>query len=88
MKRVSPQGRLSAVILATSTPTDPKTGAYLEPKEQLKVLLEQEQELEELRALLRPQYWPRLYEMLKRVREQIRELESSISSNPSDSDVA
>jgi phage shock protein A len=52
------------------------------------VLLEQEQELEELRALLRPQYWPRLYEMLKRVREQIRELESSISSNPSDSDVA
>jgi hypothetical protein len=38
------------------------------PQEELKALQEKEQELERLRALLRPQHWPRIYELLNRVR--------------------
>jgi hypothetical protein len=36
-----------------------------------------EQELEHLRALLRPEHWPRIYELLRRVREEMRNLETS-----------
>lgn len=50
-------------------------------KGQIKALQEQEQELERLRALLRPQYWPRIYELLKRVREQLRDLEGSLDKS-------
>lgn len=45
--------------------------------EQMAALKEQEQELEHLRALSRPEHWPRIYELLRRVREEIRRLEAS-----------
>jgi hypothetical protein len=54
--------------------------------EQMTALREQEQELEHLRALLRPEHWPRIYELLRRVREEIRRLE--ISDRPIDKDIA
>ncbi len=44
-------------------------------KEELQSLKEQERQLEELRALLRPEHWPRIYELLKDVRQQIRAIE-------------
>jgi hypothetical protein len=57
-------------------------------QEELKALVAQEQELEQLRALLSPEHWPRIYELLKRVREKIRELELSKSTEPPERDTA
>ncbi len=52
--------------------------------ELLNALKEQEQELEQLRALLRPEHWPRIYEPLRRVRREIRILENSDRSGNKD----
>jgi hypothetical protein len=52
--------------------------------ELLNALKEQEQELEQLRALLRPEHWPRIYELLRRVRREIRILENSDRSGNKD----
>ena len=51
-------------------------------QEELKALEAQERELEQLRALLSPEQWPRIYELLRRVRAKIRESESSKSNEP------
>ena len=51
-------------------------------QEELKALEAQERELEQLRALLSPEQWPRIYELLRGVREKIRESESSKSNEP------
>jgi len=48
-------------------------------QEELKALEAQERELEQLRALLSPEQWPRIYELLRRVRGKIRVLEFSKS---------
>ncbi|HEX6880489.1 MAG TPA: hypothetical protein VF135_09005 [Terriglobales bacterium] len=50
--------------------------------EELQGLKEQEQQLEELRALLRPEHWPRIYELLKDVRQQIRAIERQQEKTP------
>ncbi len=42
----------------------------------LSSLQQQEQELERLRLLVSPEHWPRIYAMLRRVREEIRREES------------
>ena len=52
------------------------------PREELQGLKEQEQQLEELRALLRPEHWPRIYELLKDVRQQIRAIEQQQEKTP------
>ncbi len=49
-------------------------------RERLELLQEEEQELERLRMLVRPEYWPRIYAMLKRIREEIREEEASLGT--------
>jgi hypothetical protein len=43
----------------------------------LRALREQEEQLEKLRLLVEPEYWPRIYAMLKRVRDEIRKEEDS-----------
>jgi len=57
-------------------------------KEELKALEAEEQELERLRGLVRPEYWPRIYELLKQVREQIKKLELLQRGAPTDRDAA
>ncbi len=52
--------------------------------EDLPSLLAQERELERLRALVGPEHWPRIYAMLQRVREEIREAEKAPTSDRSD----
>ncbi len=42
---------------------------------QLKALEQEERELEKLRAILTPDYWPRVYAMLDRIRKEIRDVE-------------
>ncbi len=49
-------------------------------RERLELLQEEEQELERLRMLVRPEYWLRIYAMLKRIREEIREEEASLGT--------
>jgi hypothetical protein len=44
-------------------------------KKQLLALEEEERELERLRAILAPDYWPRIYAMLDRVRKEMRDAE-------------
>lgn len=46
------------------------------PERDLDALREQEQELEHLRALLKPEHWPRIYSMLDRIRQEIRAAEA------------
>ncbi len=46
------------------------------PERDLDALMEQEQELEHLRALLKPEHWPRIYSMLDRIRQEIRAAEA------------
>lgn len=43
--------------------------------ERLEALRREEEELEHLRWLLSPDYWPRIYSVLARVREEIKEAE-------------
>lgn len=57
--------------------TDDAVGPKIESK--LEVLRREEQELERLRWLLSPEYWPRVYSMLARVREEIKEAEKQSS---------
>ena len=57
--------------------SDDPVGPKVEDK--LEVLRREEQELEHLRWLLAPEHWPRIYSMLARVREEIREAEKQIS---------
>ena len=64
----------------------PVFGLDVDYDQEMAALKEQEQELEHLRALLRPEHWPRIYELLRRVREEIRRLETSDPS--SDRDIA
>ena len=45
--------------------------------QELRALKEQEEQLEQLRLLVEPEYWPRIYAMLKRVRDEIRKNEDS-----------
>ncbi len=49
-------------------------------EQQLKALVHEEQELEKLRAILAPNYWPRVYPMLDRIRKQIRDIEKYLGS--------
>lgn len=44
-------------------------------EQQLKALEQEERELEKLRAILTPDYWPRVYAMLYRIRKEIRDVE-------------
>jgi hypothetical protein len=49
-------------------------------KEELQTLEQEERELERLRAILSPDYWPRIYAMLDRVRKEIRDVEESLGN--------
>ncbi len=46
-------------------------------EDELRALRLQEEQLERLRLLVEPEYWPRIYAMLKRVREEIKKEEES-----------
>jgi hypothetical protein len=48
--------------------------------QELRALKLEEEQLEHLRLLVQPEYWPRIYAMLKRVREEIRKEEDSHST--------
>ncbi len=48
---------------------------------QLKALEQEERELDRLRAILSPDYWPRIYAMLDRVRKEIRDVEKYLNTN-------
>lgn len=50
-------------------------------EQQLKALVEEERDLERLRAILAPDYWPRVYAMLDRVRKEIRDVEKYLGRN-------
>jgi hypothetical protein len=45
--------------------------------QELRALKLEEEQLERLRLLVEPEYWPRIYAMLKRIREEIRKEEDS-----------
>ena len=45
--------------------------------DELEALKKEEQTLEKMRAMVAPGHWPRIYAMLKRIRERMRELEKS-----------
>ncbi|MGE5109521.1 MAG: hypothetical protein ACM3JB_01605 [Acidobacteriaceae bacterium] len=53
-------------------------------REQLQALEQEERELERLRAILAPDYWPRVYAMLDRIRQEIRDVEESLGINRRD----
>ncbi len=57
--------------------TDDAMGPDIEGK--LEALHREEQELERLRWLLSPEYWPRIYTVLARVREEMRQAEKDDS---------
>jgi len=71
---------------AQTKPSVLEYGLDVDYDEQMTALQEQVQELEHPRALLRPEHWPRIYELLRRVREEIRRLETS--DHPSNRDIA
>ncbi len=48
--------------------------------EKLEALRREEEELERLRWLISPEHWPRVYAVLARVREEIRQVEQQISN--------
>ena len=45
--------------------------------QELRALRLEEDQLERLRLLVEPEYWPRIYAMLKRVRDEIKKEEAS-----------
>ncbi len=45
-------------------------------EQRLELLRSQEKDLEQLRKLVRPEYWPRIYAMLRRIREEIKREEA------------
>ncbi len=49
-------------------------------------LQEDELELERLRAMVSPEYWPRIYAMLQRIREELKRVEDSIRDESPKSD--
>ncbi|HEU5399707.1 MAG TPA: hypothetical protein VFU86_00035 [Terriglobales bacterium] len=49
-------------------------------EQQLKSLQQEERELDSLRAILAPDYWPRVYTMLDRIRKEIRDVEKYLGS--------
>ncbi len=57
--------------------TDDAVGPKIESK--LELLRREEQELERLRSLLSPEHWPRIYSLLARVRQEIKEAEKKDS---------
>ncbi|MDT8066761.1 MAG: hypothetical protein ROO76_01210 [Terriglobia bacterium] len=65
--------------------TDPQEFREREAlKKEVQALEQQEQELERLRAMLAPEYWPRIYAMLDRIRKEIRDAEQSLGTNRHD----
>lgn len=48
--------------------------------QELRALRLEEEQLERLRMLVEPEYWPRIYAMLKRVRDEIKKKEESQST--------
>ncbi len=48
--------------------------------QELRALRLEEEQLERLRLLVEPEYWPRIYAMLKRVRDEIKKEENSRSA--------
>lgn len=50
-------------------------------QQHLKALQQEERELDRLRAILAPDYWPRIYVMLDRVRKEIRDVEKYVAAN-------
>lgn len=51
---------------------------------QLQALEQEEREVERLRAILSPDYWPRLYAILDRIRREMRDTEESLGINRRD----
>ncbi len=49
--------------------------------EKLEALRREDEDLERLRWLLSPEHWPRVYAVLARVREEIRQVEQQISNH-------
>ena len=48
--------------------------------QELRALKLEEEQLERLRLLVEPEYWPRIYAMLKRIRDEIKKEEDSHSA--------
>lgn len=54
--------------------------------ERLRHLQQDELELERLREMVSPEYWPRIYAMLQRIREELKQVENSIGDQTSNPD--
>ena len=48
--------------------------------EELESLRKEENTLEKMRTIVAPEHWPRIYTMLRRIRERMQKLEKSESS--------
>lgn len=57
-------------------------GAELNSQDtELEQLKKDEESLERMRAIVSPEYWPRVYAMLQKIRDRIRVVEKIIPSN-------
>jgi hypothetical protein len=50
-------------------------------EEELESLKKEENTLEKMRTMVAPEHWPRIYTMLRRIRERMQKLEKADSSN-------
>ena len=51
-----------------------------ESDEELESLKKEENTLEKMRTMVGPEHWPRIYTMLRRIRERMQKLEKADSS--------
>lgn len=54
--------------------------AMTQSDEELESLKKEENTLEKLRTMVAPEHWPRIYTMLRRIRERMQKLERADSS--------
>jgi len=74
-----PSGHLfGAVCIITTGQRRPADRTVTD--QELRALRLEEEQLERLRMLVEPEYWPRIYAMLKRVRDEIKKKEESQST--------
>jgi hypothetical protein len=52
----------------------------IQSDEELESLKKEENTLEKMRTMVAPEHWPRIYIMLRRIRERMQKLEKSDSS--------
>jgi hypothetical protein len=51
-------------------------------EEELESLRKEENTLEKMRTMVAPEHWPRIYTMLRRIRERMQKLENGNPSKP------